>query len=260
MLHRPRPARAFAPRLSFGVTGGSSKGEKAGFPPLQVGIARTRTFYRCFAGPILKLPRTRHFNHGRGAYQSGLVFERAINSVGHRAHLLPQFNLKGSQRLQRSGALGDLRRRFGPHCGLLHRRSRPGWDFRRGADAGSVRVHARLCTNRTARRYPSYHRASSRRICAGRRKDGHRSDPLALLAGVSGGRRAIARRTGAGDRGKSPRFGNGRTRADGSHAESVGIRATITLSVRAAAAGCAGASSFGGGNIGVTAADNSTRS
>ncbi len=26
---------------------------------------------------------------------SGLVFERAIDSVGHRAHLLPQFNLKG---------------------------------------------------------------------------------------------------------------------------------------------------------------------
>jgi nitroalkane oxidase len=26
---------------------------------------------------------------------SGLVFERAIDSVGHRAHLLPQFNLRG---------------------------------------------------------------------------------------------------------------------------------------------------------------------
>ncbi len=26
---------------------------------------------------------------------SGLIFERAINSMGHRAHLLPQFNLKG---------------------------------------------------------------------------------------------------------------------------------------------------------------------
>src|SRR6478736_725907 len=38
---------------------------------------------------------------------SGLVFERAIDSVGHRAHLLPQFNLKGVS-VSRDNALGNL--------------------------------------------------------------------------------------------------------------------------------------------------------
>ena len=38
---------------------------------------------------------------------SGLVFERAINSVGHRAHLLPQFNLKGVS-VSRDNVLGSL--------------------------------------------------------------------------------------------------------------------------------------------------------
>ena len=37
---------------------------------------------------------------------SGLVFERAINSVGHRAHLLPQFNLKGVS-VPRDNVLGS---------------------------------------------------------------------------------------------------------------------------------------------------------
>jgi nitroalkane oxidase len=38
---------------------------------------------------------------------SGLVFERAIDSVGHRAHLLPQFNLKGVG-VPRENILGSL--------------------------------------------------------------------------------------------------------------------------------------------------------
>jgi nitroalkane oxidase len=38
---------------------------------------------------------------------SGLVFERAIDSVGHRAHLLPQFNLKGVS-VSRDNILGSL--------------------------------------------------------------------------------------------------------------------------------------------------------
>jgi nitroalkane oxidase len=38
---------------------------------------------------------------------SGLVFERAIDSVGHRAHLLPQFNLKGVS-VSRDNVLGRL--------------------------------------------------------------------------------------------------------------------------------------------------------
>src|SRR5712671_566051 len=38
---------------------------------------------------------------------SGLVFERAINSVGHRAHLLPQFKLKGVS-VSRDNVLGGL--------------------------------------------------------------------------------------------------------------------------------------------------------
>jgi butyryl-CoA dehydrogenase len=38
---------------------------------------------------------------------SGLVFERAIDSVGHRAHLLPQFNLTGVS-VSRGNVLGSL--------------------------------------------------------------------------------------------------------------------------------------------------------
>jgi alkylation response protein AidB-like acyl-CoA dehydrogenase len=38
---------------------------------------------------------------------SGLVFERAIDSVGHRAHLLPQFNLNGVG-VPRDSILGSL--------------------------------------------------------------------------------------------------------------------------------------------------------
>jgi alkylation response protein AidB-like acyl-CoA dehydrogenase len=38
---------------------------------------------------------------------SGLVFERAIDSVGHRAHLLPQFNLEGVS-VSRDNVLGSL--------------------------------------------------------------------------------------------------------------------------------------------------------
>jgi alkylation response protein AidB-like acyl-CoA dehydrogenase len=38
---------------------------------------------------------------------SGLVFERAIDSVGHRAHLLPQFNLRGVG-VPRDNVLGSL--------------------------------------------------------------------------------------------------------------------------------------------------------
>jgi len=38
---------------------------------------------------------------------SGLVFERAIDSVGHRAHLLPQFNLKEVS-VSKDNALGSL--------------------------------------------------------------------------------------------------------------------------------------------------------
>jgi nitroalkane oxidase len=38
---------------------------------------------------------------------SGLVFERAIDSVGHRAHLLPQFNLEGVS-VPRDNVLGSL--------------------------------------------------------------------------------------------------------------------------------------------------------
>jgi butyryl-CoA dehydrogenase len=38
---------------------------------------------------------------------SGLVFERAVDSVGHRAHLLPQFNLKGVS-VSRDNVLGSL--------------------------------------------------------------------------------------------------------------------------------------------------------
>ena len=38
---------------------------------------------------------------------SGLVFERAIDSVGHRSHLLPQFNLKGVS-VSRDNVLGSL--------------------------------------------------------------------------------------------------------------------------------------------------------
>jgi alkylation response protein AidB-like acyl-CoA dehydrogenase len=38
---------------------------------------------------------------------SGLVFERAIDSAGHRAHLLPQFNLKGVS-VSRDNVLGSL--------------------------------------------------------------------------------------------------------------------------------------------------------
>jgi alkylation response protein AidB-like acyl-CoA dehydrogenase len=38
---------------------------------------------------------------------SGLTFERAIDSIGHRAHLLPQFNLKGVS-ISRDSVLGSL--------------------------------------------------------------------------------------------------------------------------------------------------------
>ena len=38
---------------------------------------------------------------------SGLGFERAIDAVGHRAHLLPQFNLKGVS-VSRDNVLGSL--------------------------------------------------------------------------------------------------------------------------------------------------------
>jgi alkylation response protein AidB-like acyl-CoA dehydrogenase len=38
---------------------------------------------------------------------SGLVFERAIDSVGHRAHLLPQFNLRGVS-VSKDNVLGGL--------------------------------------------------------------------------------------------------------------------------------------------------------
>src|SRR5579862_9432884 len=38
---------------------------------------------------------------------SGLIFERAIDAVGHRAHLLPQFNLKGVS-VSRKNVLGSL--------------------------------------------------------------------------------------------------------------------------------------------------------
>jgi butyryl-CoA dehydrogenase len=38
---------------------------------------------------------------------SGLVFERAIDSLGHRAHLLPQFNLRGVS-VSRDNVLGSL--------------------------------------------------------------------------------------------------------------------------------------------------------
>jgi nitroalkane oxidase len=38
---------------------------------------------------------------------SGLAFERAIDSVGHRAHLLPQFNLEGVS-VSRANVLGSL--------------------------------------------------------------------------------------------------------------------------------------------------------
>ena len=38
---------------------------------------------------------------------SGLVYERAIDSVGHRAHLLPQFNLKGVS-VSRDNILGSV--------------------------------------------------------------------------------------------------------------------------------------------------------
>ena len=38
---------------------------------------------------------------------SGLVFERAIDSMGHRAHLLPQFNLEGVS-VSRDNVLGSL--------------------------------------------------------------------------------------------------------------------------------------------------------
>ena len=38
---------------------------------------------------------------------SGLVFEHAINSIGHRAHLLPQFNFKGID-VSRENVLGSL--------------------------------------------------------------------------------------------------------------------------------------------------------
>jgi alkylation response protein AidB-like acyl-CoA dehydrogenase len=38
---------------------------------------------------------------------SGLIFERAIDAVGHRAHLLPQFNLKGVS-VSRENVLGNV--------------------------------------------------------------------------------------------------------------------------------------------------------
>ena len=81
------------------ATAGSSMVEKAGFRRPPAGIARARTFSAVLCRTDPDAPPDRGISVilvERPA--SGLVFERAIDSVGHRAHLLPQFRSRGRQR------------------------------------------------------------------------------------------------------------------------------------------------------------------
>jgi nitroalkane oxidase len=66
-----------------------------------------------------------------------LVFERAINPVGHRAHLLPQFRFDDVF-APRANLLGEQGGGFALDRSQFHRRRGTGWHFRRGSDAGSV--------------------------------------------------------------------------------------------------------------------------
>jgi butyryl-CoA dehydrogenase len=105
--------------------------------------------------------------------QRGLLFERAIEAVGHRAHLVPEF---------------------------------AGRNPRRGADAGRLRLCAAFRPDRTAWRRPSDYRTSGGRLCAWRCQDRDRGGAIFELARLSCARPAISRSPGACHSGESVRL------------------------------------------------------
>jgi alkylation response protein AidB-like acyl-CoA dehydrogenase len=99
-----RRARASAPWPSFRTTAGSSTAERSGFPPRPGGIVRARTSYAsCAPGAP---PEKAMSIIAVECPASGIVFERAIDSVGHRAHLTPQFGFENVS-VPRHNLLGE---------------------------------------------------------------------------------------------------------------------------------------------------------
>ena len=87
---------------------GSSKVEKAGCPRPLAGIARAQTFYRCSAELILMLLPNGVFRSWSWSARHRAWSSSARSSqVGHRAHLLPQFNLR-EVGVSRGNVLGSL--------------------------------------------------------------------------------------------------------------------------------------------------------
>jgi nitroalkane oxidase len=78
---------------------------------------------------------------------AGVKFERAIDSIGHRAHLVPVFGLQNV---------------VAPRHNLLGKEG----------DAGGIRLCAQVRQNGEARRHPSDYRAPGGRLRAGRRQNG----------------------------------------------------------------------------------------
>jgi hypothetical protein len=139
---------------------------------------------------------------------SGIVFERAIESVGHRraSYAAIRFRERFCAAAQpyRGG-----RRRPRSDGRQLYRHRGAGRYFRRGVDAGGVRLRPALRSDRTARRRSSDHRASGGGICVGRREDDDRSDAVSELARVPRCRHAVSRRRRACDTGQDLRLGDG---------------------------------------------------
>jgi alkylation response protein AidB-like acyl-CoA dehydrogenase len=117
----------------------------------------------------------------------GIVLDRAIDSVGHRAHLQPQFRLvdvhtpadhligpRGGGKALAEACFTGTRR-------LLRRRS----------DACGLRLRAKFRQDGEARRRRAGHQPSGGRLRARRRKDGNRGRPFAQPA-----RRPCLRYTG----------------------------------------------------------------
>jgi nitroalkane oxidase len=85
------PARAFEPPRSLRASAGSFEGGRVGFHQLPAGIAKEQTFFVSYAE---RMPRDRPIAVSIIAVErpaAGFVFEHAIDPLGHRAHLLPQF-------------------------------------------------------------------------------------------------------------------------------------------------------------------------
>src|ERR1700730_806994 len=159
---------------------------------------------------------------------SGLVFERAIDSLGHRAHLLPQFNLRGVS-VSRDNVLGSLGGGLTLTAACFT-----------GA-AALVGIFA-VALMRAAFEFTLGFARNERR--GGIHPIIEHQAVGYALAGVPSCRCAIACRAGARDRSKSPWLGNGRAGADGTHAGRRGGELRSCSPVGAPAAGCAGASSL----------------